>query len=233
MATSIRSEPKYIIGVDEVGCGAIAGPLVVAAVAFRADAPRVTAEWRGVRGVKTLAADDSKKIKVPEQRATLDVAIRAAAVASAVIERSATEIDARLLREVFPEALRLAIQRCIEQLVMQINPGKFQIQKDDLLVLVDGDLERPDVPCPVRMVPGGDALDWRIGAASIVAKACHDRHMTRISSEHPNWDFDKNRGYPTPKHLDQLHRDGLLDHVHRKTFAPVRASRGPIPGMEE
>jgi ribonuclease HII len=227
------TDARYVIGVDEVGCGAIAGPLVVAAVAFRADAPRVTAEWRGVRGVKTLAADDSKKIKVPEQRGALDLAIRTAAVAHAVIERSAAEIDARLLREVFPEALRLAIQRCVEQLMMTVNPGKFHIPKDDLLVLIDGDLVRPDVPCPVRMVPGGDALDWRIGAASIVAKACHDRHVARIAGEHPEWAFDKHRGYPTPKHLDQLHRDGLLDQVHRRTFGPVRASRGPIPGMEE
>lgn len=225
------SEPRYIIGVDEVGCGAIAGPLVVAAVAFRADASRVTAEWRGVRGVKALAAGDSKKIKAPEQRAVLDAAIRTAATAHAVIERTPSEIDARLLREVFPEALRLAIQRCAERLAMSLGvPG---LQKDDLLVLIDGDLERPNVPCPVRMVPGGDALDWRIGAASIVAKACHDRHMTRLAIEHPGWSFDKHRGYPTPKHLDQLHRDGVLDLVHRKTFAPVRAARGQIPGMEE
>jgi ribonuclease HII len=225
------NEPKYVIGVDEVGCGAIAGPLVVAAVAFRADAPRVTAEWRGVRGVKTLAADDSKKIKAPEQRAVLDAAIRAAATAHAVIERTPSEIDARLLREVFPEALRLAIQRCAERLAMSL--GVRGLQKDDLLVLVDGDLERPNVPCPVRMVPGGDALDWRIGAASVVAKACHDRHMARLALEHPSWSFDKHRGYPTAKHLDQLHRDGVLDQVHRKTFTPVRAARGPIPGMEE
>lgn len=225
------NEPRYVIGVDEVGCGAIAGPLVVAAVAFRADASRVTVEWRGVRGVKTLAADDSKKIKVPEQRAMLDAAIRAAATAHVVIERTPSEIDARLLREVFPEALRLAIQRCAERLAMSL--GVMGLQKDDLLVLIDGDLERPNVPCPVRMVPGGDALDWRIGAASVVAKACHDRHMARLADEHPSWSFDKHRGYPTPKHLDQLHRDGVLDQVHRKTFGPVRAARGPIPGMEE
>ena len=206
---------------------------MVAAVAFRADAPRVTAEWRGVRGTRTLAADDSKKIKAPEQRAVLDAAIRAAAVAHAVIERSATEIDARLLREVFPEALRLAIQRCVEQLVMTVYPGKFHIGKDELLVLVDGDLARPDVPCPVRMVPHGDALDWRIGSASIVAKACHDRHVARIATAHPGWNFDRHRGYPTRGHLERLTQAGLLDDVHRRTFAPVRASRGPIPGFEE
>lgn len=231
MANNQSGGPRFIIGVDEVGCGAIAGPLVVAAVAFRADAPRVTAEWRGVRGVKTLAADDSKRIKAPEQRAVLDIAIRAAAVASAVIERSAPEIDARLLREVFPEAIRLAIQRCAEQLAMAL--GSFSLRKDELLVLVDGDLVRPDVPCPVRMVPGGDALDWRIGAASIVAKACHDRHVARIASAHPDWGFDKHRGYPTRGHLERLTQAGSLDDVHRRTFAPVRASRGPIPGFEE
>lgn len=225
------TDAEYVIGVDEVGCGAIAGPLVVAAVAFRADAPRVTAEWRGVRGVKTLTADDSKKIKTLEQRAVLDTAIKMAAAAHAVIERTPSEIDARLLREVFPEAIRLAIQRCAEHLAMRL--GVLGLRKDNLLVLVDGDLERPNVPCPVRMVPGGDALDWRIGAASVVAKACHDRHMTHLAVEHPGWSFDRHRGYPTPKHLDQLYRDGALDQVHRKTFAPVRAARGPIPGMEE
>jgi ribonuclease HII len=195
------------------------------------DAPRVTAEWRGVRGTKTLAADDSKKIKAPEQRAVLDVAIRTASIAFAVIERSATEIDARLLREVFPEAIRLAIQRCAEQLAMAL--GTLGLRKDELVVLIDGDLVRPDVPCPVCMVPGGDASDWRIGAASIVAKACHDRHMLRLASAYPRWGFDKNRGYPTKKHLDQLEQDGVLDQVHRKTYAPVRAARGPIPGFEE
>lgn len=221
------SDPRYVIGVDEVGCGAIAGPIVVAAVAFRANMPRVTAEWRGVRGVRTLAADDSKKIKAPEQRAVLDAAIRTAAVAHAVIERTAADIDARLLGVVFPEALQLAIRRCAELLVMATSA-----RRDELLILVDGDLARPDLPLPIRMIPGGDASDWRIGAASIVAKACHDRHVSRIAVEHPSWSFDKHRGYPTPGHLDQLHRDGVLG-VHRKTFAPVRAARGPIPGMED
>ena len=222
------AEPRFIIGVDEVGCGAIAGSLVVAAVAFTADAPRVTAEWRGVRGIKILAADDSKRIKLPEQRQVLNQAIRAAAVSFAVIERTAVEIDARLIRTVFPEAIQLAIRRCGERLAAATSG----LRSDEVLVLVDGDLPTPDVPCPTRMVPGGDGTDWRIGAASIVAKAHHDERVRQLADDHPEWEFDKHRGYPTKRHLERLDRDGILDSVHRKSFAPVRAARGEIPGME-
>lgn len=223
------SDPKFVIGVDEVGYGAIAGPLVVAAVAFRAQLKRVTAEWNSIHGVKTLVAGDSKRIRSPDRRAVLSVAIRAASSSTAIIERSAVEIDARLIRTVYPEAVQLAIQRCTERLVSE-NPG---LKSSELLVLIDGDLVRPSVPCPVQMIPGGDAEDWRIGAASIVAKACHDLHVEQMVGANPTWEFDKHRGYPTKGHLKKLEDYGLLDHVHRKTFAPVRASRGPIPGLEE
>lgn len=221
------TEPRFVIGVDEVGCGAIAGPLIVAAIAFAADAPRVTTDWRGVRGVKTLTAGDSKRVKNPDHRAALATAIRTCAASIAVIERTASDIDARLLRTVFPEAVELAVRRCAEHLVSDAAG----LCADEVLVLVDGDIPRPNVPCPVRMMPGGDALDWRIGAASIIAKARHDEHVTRLAAAYPTWNFDRHRGYPTRAHLEQLAQDGILV-VHRRTFAPVREARGDIPGME-
>lgn len=214
---------------DEVGKGALAGPLVVAAVAFPADAIKVRTVYRGPRGDRPLSAGDSKKVKNPAQRAALDLAIRESCASLAVVERSPAEIDARLMRAVFPETVRLAVARCLEKLVAA-NVG---LLPREVLVLIDGDLERPDVPCPIRTMPGGDALDWRIGAASLVAKVYHDRCVDRLVESHPEWSFDKHRGYPTVTHKALLAAMGPLDGVHRRSFAPVRAARGPSPGMEE
>ncbi len=221
---------RYVVGLDEAGCGALAGPLVVAAVAFAVDAEKVTAPWITVRGPqKTLAVADSKKVKDPHQRAVLAEAIRERCVTLAVVERSPKEIDERLMRVVFPEAVQLAASRCLEKLHAEVQG----LAATDVLLLVDGDIERPSVPCPLRMIPGGDATHWQISAASILAKNKHDVYVDRLCRDYPRWDFDKHRGYPTPAHKDLLRKRGLIEDVHRKSFGPVRTSRGPIPGFEE
>jgi ribonuclease HII len=219
---------KYVVGIDECGKGALAGNLVVAATAFTADAPRVTATWRGISGDKTLVAGDSKGIKDPAHRTVLEAAIRAACPALAVIERTSAEIDQRLLGTVFPEAIVIAAARCLERL-RTIDPT---LQATDILVLVDGDVPRPDLPCTVQCIPDGDKLDWRIGAASIVAKATHDRCIDALHAEYPRWGFDRSRGYPTPEHKALLAERGPIL-PHRKTFRPVRAVLPRTIGIEE
>src|SRR5882672_3572226 len=107
---------RFVVGVDECGRGALAGPLIVVAVAFPMDADRVTAMWKGVHADKTLVAGDSKGVKNPGHRAALAVAVQATCSSIAMIERSAAEIDKRLLGTVFPEAIQLAAARCIEKL---------------------------------------------------------------------------------------------------------------------
>lgn len=223
------SEIKYVIGLDEVGCGALAGPLVVAAVAFATGATKVTATWHGIKADKELVVGDSKKMKLPAQRAVLAQAIKGECVTFAIIERTPREIDERLLGTVLPETVRLTAARCCESLMTKTRG----LHASEILLIVDGDLQRPDVPCPVRMLPGGDGLDWRVGAASIIAKATHDVRIEQLANEHPKWDFDKHRGYPTPTHKELLRKRGLIEEVHRKSFGPVRSSRGPIPGFEE
>lgn len=219
---------KYVVGVDEAGCGALAGPLVVCAAAFTADASRVTALWRGVRGDKTLVAGDSKGVKDPAHRAMLDLAIKAASPAIAVIERSSAEIDDRLLGSVFPESIMLAAARCLERL-RSIDPT---LQAADVLVLIDGDVARPDLPCPVQCIVDGDKIDWRIGAASIVAKTTHDRRIEQLHLEYPRWGFDRSRGYPTREHKALLAERGPIA-PHRKTFRPVRDVMPRTIGIEE
>lgn len=219
---------KYIVGVDESGCGALAGPIVVCAVAFPVDAQRVTTTWKGVRGDKTLTAGDSKGIKDPAHRAALEEAVKLASPAYAVIERSSAEIDARLLHVVFPEAIMLAASRCLERL----KSIDTTLLASDVLVLVDGDVEKPDLPCHVRCIPDGDKIEWQIGAASILAKATHDRRIDELHKEYPNWGFDRSRCYPTKEHKAFLVERGPIP-VHRKSYRPVRELLPRAIGIEE
>jgi ribonuclease HII len=219
---------RYVIGVDESGCGALAGPLVVVAVAFPVDADRVTAMWKGVYADKTLVAGDSKGIKNQAHREALSIAVQATCSAIVVIEKTSAEIDARLLGTVFPEAIKLATSRCLERL-KTLDPS---LEPEHFQVLIDGDLERPDLPCLVRCIPGGDRTDWRIGAASIVAKATHDKRMDELHKEYPNWGFDKSRGYPTREHKALLTKRGPTM-AHRKSYRPVRATMPRAQGIEE
>lgn len=222
------TKEKYIVGVDEAGCGALVGPLVVCAAAFPVDAVRVSTTWHGVRGDKILVAGDSKGIKDPGHRAALEMAIRNASLAVSVIEKTSQEIDARLLGSVFPEAVLLAASRCLERLKV-LDPS---LTPADIRVLVDGDIERPALPCQVECIPDGDKLDWRIGAASVVAKATHDRRIDELHAEYPRWGFDKSRGYPTRDHKAMLASRGPTT-AHRKSFRPVRDAMPRTMGLEE
>ncbi len=221
-------EPQVIIGVDESGRGALAGPLVVVAAAFRRGASPVTAEYRGLRGDKRLTAGDSKSFSNPIHREVLDQAIRASALALAVVERSAQEIDERLMSAVHPEATRLAIARVLEQLTTKGNGTS----PADFLVMLDGEGQIPEgIPCPVRTVVDGDKHVWQIGAASIVAKVHCDARMLALHTRHPDWGFDQHKGYPTAAHRRLLAEHGPSP-VHRITFRPVAEARGLPPGFE-
>lgn len=218
---------KYVVGVDEAGAGTLAGNLIVAAVAFPTDATRVTTMWKGVHADKQLVAGDSKGVKNEAHRAALAIAVRASATSVATIEKTAWEIDNRLFSVVFPEALKLAAARCIEKL-HSLDPD---LSSDEVLVLIDGDVPKPDLPCPVKCIPDGDKKDWRIGAAALVAKALHDERMNALAAQYPGWQFERHRGYPTKAHKALLSKNGPLD-VHRKSFRPVQAVLPPTEGVE-
>lgn len=219
---------RFVVGVDESGCGTLAGPLVIAAVAFPIDMRRIEVTWKGVRGDRMLVAGDSKTIKDQTQRAALAAVIASTATSMSVIERTAGEIDARLFGTVFPEAVRLAASRSVEQLTVR-DPS---IRPCDVLVLIDGDLERPSMPCPVECIAGADAVDWRVGAASIIARARHDVRMDELHASYPTWGFDTHRGYPTKGHKELLAKRGPSP-VHRRSFRPVAAASPRAKGIEE
>jgi len=172
-------------GVDEVGRGPLAGPVVAAAV--------ILAEKRTIRGL------NDSKLLTPEERERLDREIRKKAVCVSVASASVAEIDTlNILR-----AALLAMQRAVQALEQQPQ-----------IVLVDGN-QRPLLTMPVRTVVGGDARVRSISAASIVAKVHRDRLCMQLHEEHPQYGFDSHKGYSTPEHLSALREHGACPHHRR------------------
>ncbi len=180
-----------LCGVDEAGRGPLAGPVFAAAV--------VLDPGRRIRGL-----DDSKKL--PEHiRVELASRIKERAIAWAVASASVEEIDTlNILR-----ATLLAMERAIAAL--RIAPDR---------VLVDG-LHCPPIALETRAVVDGDAKVKAISAASILAKTARDGEMVRLAAVHPQYGFDRHKGYPTPEHFECLYRFGPCV-VHRRSFHPVR-----------
>ncbi len=221
-------DPKIVIGVDEAGRDALAGPLVVAAAAFRFGQPAVQARYRSLRGEKRLTAADPRSFSSPVERGVLDVAIRHAAVAFAIVERSVKEIDARPTRSVLAETTKLAVSRVLEELVAK-GMGEAPA---DYLVLLDAGVEIPaGIPCSVQAIADGDREVWQISAASIVAKVHCDAHMVGLHAQYPNWRFDQHRGRPTAAHKALLKKHGPSP-VHRKTLHPASGAEGLPPRLE-
>ena len=180
-------------GVDEAGRGPLAGPVVAAAVILPPNTP-------------LSGLNDSKKLS-PRRRERLAAEIRATALAWAVAEASAAEIDAwNILRS----TLR-AMARAVAAL--PLTPDE---------VLVDGN-QAPALEVPVRTIIGGDALEPAIMAASILAKTHRDARLVALEARHPGYGFARHKGYGTAAHLAALARLGPCPE-HRRSFAPVRAA---------
>ncbi len=188
-----RSFAGVVAGVDEVGRGPLAGPVVAAAVILPRKPSRIL-----LREV-----DDSKKLQAAE-RERLDIEIRSCAMVG-VGEASVAEIDAINILQ----AALLAMRRAVAAL--SVTPD---------FALVDG-REHPKLPIPCEMVIGGDGIHLSIAAASIVAKVVRDRAMVTLAESHPEYGWHTNVGYATPEHRKALKRFGPTAH-HRVSFAPVR-----------
>jgi ribonuclease HII len=186
---------RYVAGVDEVGVGPLAGPVVAAAV--------VLAERVDLPGL-----NDSKKLS-PAARERLDVAIRAQAIGIGIGEVGPEEIDRLNVHRAGLEAMRRAVVDldgcvCVDHLMVDARtvPG----------------IDRPQTP-----LVHGDAIDGSIAAASIVAKVHRDAIMRRLDDRHPGYGFVRHMGYGTVEHLDALRRLGPCPE-HRRSFAPVAAA---------
>lgn len=192
---------RVVIGVDEAGRGPLAGPVVAAALVMSDLVPA------GVADSKRLSA---------KRRAMLDEQLRAKCQwAVAVVEPQ--EIDAV---NIF-QATMLAMTRCVRDVVAHIE-GEPEI------VLIDGN-KTPQGRCaewvwPARAIVGGDGIEPSISAASIIAKEWRDRLMLEAAKEHPQYGWERNKGYGTKEHMEALAQHGATP-LHRQSFAPVAQAR--------
>jgi ribonuclease HII len=186
-----------VAGVDEVGRGPLAGPVVAAAVVF---ASHTLPDSLG-------ALDDSKRLDAPT-RSALAAALRSCpGIAIGVGAASVAEIGALNILGATHLAMRRAVAR------LKLRPH---------LALVDGN-RAPPLPCAVRCVVGGDGISLSIAAASIVAKVLRDRLMQKLDPRWPGFGWARNAGYPTQAHRDALRQLGRTPH-HRSGFTPVAAA---------
>jgi len=182
---------SLLAGVDEVGRGPIAGPVVACAVIM-------PAETRAIAGV-----DDSKRL-THDQRVRLAVKIRERAIAFSLGAASVREID----RINIYQASVLAMRRALERL--KVRPD---------YVVIDGRAMRT-LPIPHTAVVHGDARCFSIACASILAKVTRDLLMTRLAVRYPQYIWEHNAGYTTREHVAGLTSHGITPH-HRRSFCRI------------
>jgi ribonuclease HII len=188
---------RYVVGIDEVGMGAWAGPLSVGAVVLDP-------------GRRIYKVRDSKVLD-PARREELAPHIRARSLAWAVGHAEVHEID----RGGLSEARRLAARRALEGL--EVDPDAC---------LLDGHWDYSGLGARTRRIVHGDGISLSIAAASIVAKVARDSIMSELSKEHPEYDWASNKGYPSPRHKAAL-ADLGPSILHRRLFAPIAALAQP------
>jgi ribonuclease HII len=188
-----KSLGGIVAGIDEVGRGPLAGPVIAAAVI-------IDPATLPVRLAEEL--DDSKKLSAKKREALASLVLESCACGFG--EASVAEIDRlNILKATF-----LAMNRAVAALGRPIDHA-----------LVDGN-QVPPLPCLVRCVVGGDGLSLSIAAASVIAKVRRDRLMAELAQACPGYGWEKNAGYGTAQHMEALRRLGPTPH-HRTSFAPI------------
>lgn len=180
---------SLIAGVDEVGRGPLAGPVVCAAVIMPLGLDELI-----------VGVDDSKKLSA-KKREELAEEIKKRAVCYSIIE-----IDEKTIDEInILQATRLGMKRAVEELATTPN-----------IVLTDGNMTI-DIEHKQKSIIKGDALSYTIGCASILAKVYRDNLMDEFAKEYPYYAFEQNKGYGTKAHIDGIKEFGLCP-IHRRTF---------------
>jgi len=180
-----------ICGVDEVGRGPLAGPVVAAAVILPA-------------GVDIDGIDDSKKLSPARREELFEEIVNAGAVCSIGI------IDNECIDKM----------NILKASLMAMRKAVMDLKSAPDFALVDGTSVIPNIETPQHAITGGDGLCASIAAASIIAKVTRDHIMERYELLYPAFSFGKHKGYPTAEHIRELRENGPSE-IHRRSFKPV------------
>ena len=192
-----------VAGLDEVGRGPLAGPVVAAAVILNP---------RSIPG----GLDDSKRLSA-EAREALFALILDSAIGVSVASVSATGIDRINILRASLEAMRRAVNG------LAVRPAH---------ALVDGRDVPPNLACSAEALVKGDQRSQSIAAASIIAKVVRDRMMENCGRIHDRYGFESHMGYATLRHRDAIGAHGALPRIHRASFAPFRFDDSAAPALE-
>lgn len=189
--------PKYLIGIDEVGRGPIAGPVAVGAFVFLVAGAKK--HFRGVKESKQLTEEKREEwYKIIEQKSNEKF------VNFSVCFQSEKVIDTK--------GLSWAIKKCLENCLKNLK-----IKPEECLVLLDGGLKAPAHFKNQKTIIKGDAKETVIALASICAKVQRDRKMKLLGKKYPAYGFEIHKGYGTKAHYEAIEKSGI-SLIHRKSF---------------
>lgn len=188
---------KYLIGIDEVGRGPIAGPVAVGAFVFLNK--QASEFFKGVKESKQLTEEKREMwfLKIEEAR-------EMGMVDFSVIFQSEKVIDNK--------GISFAIKKALE-----LSLGELKINPTDALVLLDGGLKAPPEYKNQKTIIKGDTKEQVIALASICAKVLRDRKMRKWALKYKEYGFDVHKGYGTKKHYEAIEKHGLMS-IHRRSF---------------
>ncbi len=204
----IKHEPLWLIGIDEVGRGPLAGPVTLCAFGVQT----TDAEFRKTFSKKypTLILNDSKQL-TEKKREEISATLRKDKYKFLIKSKSAKQID--------QFGIAVCIRKIIENLLKNFIKS-LDISEGQVHILLDGGLKAPPQFTNQETHIKGDAKFAVISAASILAKVYRDAYMRRLSMKDKNlakYGFDIHKGYGTKKHIESIRKNGISLH-HRKTF---------------
>ena len=194
----LPKKPTWIIGIDEVGRGPLAGPVYVCAVAIPLTIYKKM-RWKGLNDSKQMTALARERWYDEARRMEEDGKIKLS-----LSFRSAKVID--------EQGISVCISSCVKKAI-----NKLDLSPEDCLVLLDGGLRAPERYINQQTIIQGDKRQKAISLASVVAKVTRDRYMTQLHRTYPEYRWFENKGYGTKKHIEVVQGKGLSP-LHRKTF---------------
>ncbi len=194
-----QSGLNYVAGVDEAGCGPLAGPVVAAAVVFPKDWSElgIPHKLRGLNDSKQLSEEEREKFY-----ATITTIVE--------VRYAISIVDVKMIDQI---NIRQAAWRAMNLALEQLSPAPEH-------VLVDG-LRAKCIKFPQTPLVKGDAKSYSIAAASVLAKVTRDRIMLDLHQQFPMYGFASHKGYSTPEHFAALEKHGPCP-IHRRSFSPMK-----------
>ena len=194
------AEYSYICGIDEVGRGPLAGPVVAGAVVFL--------NKDNINPHLLSSLNDSKKLSAKKREWLYEMIVdenKKGNLSYGIGLATAQEIDEINILQATFNAMRRAVDN------LSVKPD---------VALIDGNQTPRPFKCNVQTVIKGDSLSFSIAGASIVAKVYRDNLMQELAKKYPYYGFEKNAGYGTKAHIEGLKQYGICDE-HRKSYKPI------------